>query len=163
MLLRGRRKRARSNTPLFRQQLEELLCFRPCWLGRCYQGTWDNFLPTLSHKPDVEEQLPPKLQSHPPLRRALCQLLQLTRGMIKLCVSSKRWRLSRALWTSDECFLWMPCGVQQGKVTCRKLPEEPAQGSFWHAVLQARPRTDCRAGGLLLKRRGRALQKQRAL
>lgn len=33
----------------------------------------------------------------------------LTSGMMKLCVSSSRWRLRMALCTSDGLFLWMPC------------------------------------------------------
>lgn len=39
---------------------------------------------------------------------------QLTRGIMKLWVSSRRCRLRRALWTSDGRFRWMPCKHKQG-------------------------------------------------
>lgn len=50
----------------------------------------------------------------PNLLQRLPAALLLTRGIMKLCVSSKKCCLSKALWSSDERFLWIPCGSDQG-------------------------------------------------
>lgn len=64
---------------------------------RSWRGSCSPLVPWLLSRP----QPPP---SSPTL---------LTRGIMKLWVSSNSCRLSRALWASDGRFFWMPCGARR--------------------------------------------------
>lgn len=89
----------------------------------------------MSHEPCCHS-LCSQHPSYFPSRLLLAHPADLTRGMMKLCVSSRRCRLSRALCTSHGLFFWMPCSRKQGTESQRWLVS---------GILHTTPRTHVQA------------------